>query len=294
MKENSKKKTKNKSRTQLGLIIFRFKKNKLAILGLCVLGVLLLIVFLAPFYADYENAIKQDIPNAFHPPGEKGHILGTDAYGRDLFTRMVFGGRISLLAGLSVVLMALTSGVAVGGIAGYFGGRIDVIIMRIVDIFMAVPALLLSLAICTALGEGARNMVIALMVADIPRIARITRSSILTLRDQEFIEAAKCCGTSTLRIIVKHILPNGIGPVVVTATLTLGSAILNIASLGFLGVGINAPTPEWGTILSDNKAHIRYYPYLGLIPGIAIAVSVMCVNFIGDGLRDALDPKMKK
>jgi peptide/nickel transport system permease protein len=294
MKENSRKKAKNKSRTQLGLIIFRFKKNKLAILGLCILGVLLLIVLLAPFYADYENAIRQDIPNAFQSPGEKGHILGTDAYGRDLFTRMVFGGRISLLAGLSVVLMALTSGVAVGGIAGYFGGRIDTIIMRVVDIFMAVPALLLSLAICTALGEGARNMVIALMFADIPRIARITRSSILTLRDQEFIEAAKCCGTSTVRIIVKHILPNGIGPVIVTATLTLGSAILNIASLGFLGVGINAPTPEWGTILSDNKAHIRYYPYLGLIPGIAIAISVMCVNFVGDGLRDALDPKMKK
>ncbi|MDR1971966.1 MAG: ABC transporter permease [Treponema sp.] len=290
----TKTRVRSESRSQLGLIIFRFKKNKLAIFGLCVLGVLLLIVLSAPLYADYENAIRQDIPHAFQKPGVDGHILGTDAYGRDLFTRMVFGGRISLLAGLSVVILALTAGVTVGGIAGYFGGSIDTIIMRVVDIFMAVPALLLSLAICTALGEGARNMVIALMVADIPRIARITRSSILTLRDQEFIEAAKCCGTSTFRIIVKHILPNGIGPVIVTATLTLGSAILNIASLGFLGVGINAPTPEWGTILSDNKAHIRYYPYLGLIPGIAIAISVMCVNFVGDGLRDALDPKMKK
>jgi peptide/nickel transport system permease protein len=293
MKEN-KRRGHGKSRSQLGLIIFRFRKNKLAIVGLCVLGVLFVAVLCAPLYASYENAIKQDIPNAFHSVGSPGHILGTDAYGRDLLTRMVFGGRISLLAGLTVVILALTVGVAVGGIAGYFGGWIDTTIMRVVDIFMAVPALLLSLAICTALGEGARNMVIALAVADIPRIARITRSSILTLRDQEFIEAAKCYGTSTFRIIVKHVLPNGIGPVIVTATLTLGSAILNIASLGFLGVGINAPTPEWGTILSDNKAHIRYYPYLGLIPGLAIAIAVMSVNFVGDGLRDALDPKMKK
>jgi peptide/nickel transport system permease protein len=292
--KGNKKNGRNESRSQLELIIFRFKKNKLAVLGLCVLGVLLAIVVCAPLYADYENAIRQDIPNAFQEPGSPGHLLGTDAYGRDLLTRMVYGGRISLLAGLSVVILALTAGVAVGGVAGYFGGWVDTTVMRVVDIFMAVPALLLSLAICTALGEGARNMVIALMVADIPRIARIARSSILTLRGQEFIEAAKCCGTSTFRIIVKHILPNGIGPVIITATLTLGSAILNIASLGFLGVGINAPTPEWGTILSDNKAHIRYYPYLGMIPGIAIAISVMCVNFVGDGLRDALDPKMKK
>jgi peptide/nickel transport system permease protein len=281
------------SQSQLGLIIFRFKKNKLAIVGLVVLGILIAIVLTAPLYADYEAAIKQDVPNRLKPPG-KEHIFGTDAYGRDLFTRMVFGGRISLLAGLSVVLLALTAGVSVGAVAGYFGGRVDTVIMRIVDVFMAVPPLLLSLAVCTALGEGARNMVIALMIADIPRIARITRSSILTLRNQEFIEAAKCCGTSTVRILIKHILPNGIGPVIVTATLTLGAAILNIASLGFLGVGIAPPTPEWGTILADNRAHIRYYPHLGLIPGIAIGLSVMCINFVGDGLRDALDPKMKK
>ncbi|HUZ18315.1 MAG TPA: ABC transporter permease [Spirochaetia bacterium] len=294
VQESKHKKRRSEGRSQWGMIISRFKKNRLAVLGLCILGLLLVAVLLAPLYANYENAIRQDIPHAFQKPGTPGHILGTDAYGRDLLTRMVFGGRISLLAGLSVVLLALTTGVAVGGIAGYFGGWIDTSVMRVVDIFMAVPALLLSLAVCTALGEGARNMVIALMVADIPRIARITRSSILTLRDQEFIEAAKCYGTSTFRIIVKHILPNGIGPVIITATLALGSAILNIASLGFLGVGINAPTPEWGTILSDNKEYIRYYPYLGMIPGFAIAISVMCVNFVGDGLRDALDPKMKK
>jgi peptide/nickel transport system permease protein len=292
MKEN-KKKPRIASQSQLGLIIFRFKKNKLAIVGLVILGILIAIVIAAPLFADYEDAIHQDMVNRFQLPG-KEHIFGTDAYGRDLFARVVYGGRISLFTGLSVVVLALTIGVAVGGMAGYFGGWVDTVIMRIVDIFMAVPPLLLSLAVCTALGEGARNMAIALMIADIPRCARITRSSILTLRDQEFVEAARCCGTSTVRILVKHILPNGIGPVIITATLTLGFAILNIASLGFLGVGIAPPTPEWGTILADNKAHIRYYPYLGLIPGLAIGISVMCVNFVGDGLRDALDPKTKK
>lgn len=165
--------------------------------------------------------------------------------------------------------------------------------MRIVDMFMAVPAILLSMAVVAALGNGTEKMLIALAVAQTPRFTRVVRSSIMTLREQEFVEAAKCYGTSSAKIIFKHILPNGIGPVIVSATLTLGQVILSIASLGFLGIGVASPTPEWGTILSENKAFIRYYPYLGLIPGGCIALSVMAVNFIGDGLRDALDPRMK-
>jgi peptide/nickel transport system permease protein len=277
----------------LELIVFRFRKNKLAIVGLIVLLLLILMVFSAPLYTSYDNAVAQDISIRFQSPS-KEHIFGTDTYGRDLFARIVYGGRISLFAGLATILGALTIGIALGGIAGYFGGRVDTIIMRFVDIFMAIPSLLLSLAVCTALGEGIVNLILALMLTNIPGFARIVRSSILTLRGQEFIEAAKCCGTSHFRIIIKHILPNGIGPVVVTATLGLGSAILNIAALGFLGIGVTAPTPEWGTILADNRSYIRYYPYLGVIPGMAIALSVMCVNFVGDGLRDALDPRMKK
>lgn len=293
MKANAIRSAKVRRQTQLGLIIYRFKKNKLAIVGLIVLGILMIIVLTAPLYANYQNAVLQNIPKRFQPPGFE-NLFGTDSFGRDLFTRMVFGGRISLFAGLGVVLSSLIVGCAFGGVAGYFGGWIDTIIMRFVDIFMAVPPLLLSLAVCTALGGGTFNLILALTITKIPGFARIVRSSILTLRGQEFIEAARCCGTSHFRIITKHILPNGIGPVVVTATLTLGSAILNIAALGFLGIGINPPTPEWGTILADNRSYIRYYPYLGLIPGIAIGLSVMSVNFVGDGLRDALDPKMKK
>jgi peptide/nickel transport system permease protein len=293
MKRIAVKKAGTGSRTQLGLIVFRFKRNKLAIAGLVFLALLMIFILAAPFYAKYDDAIRQDIPHRFEPPNVN-HFFGTDAYGRDLFSRIVYGGRISLFAGLATVVSACFVGLALGGVAGYFGGWIDTVIMRIIDILMSVPSLLLAMAICTALGEGTRNMILALVVTDIPRFTRIIRSSILTLRNQEFVEAAKCCGTSNFRIITKHILPNGMGPVIVSATLSLGSAILSIASLGFIGIGIAPPTPEWGTILSDNRSYLRYYPYLGFIPGIMIGLSVMCVNFVGDGLRDALDPRMKK
>jgi peptide/nickel transport system permease protein len=279
--------------SQLGLIILRFKKNRLAVFGFFFLAALALIVLTAPLYLDYNKATRQNIPEQFQPPSWE-HPFGTDVFGRDLLARVVYGGRISLFAGLGVVLLSLLLGMLLGGTAGYFGGGIDQVIMRFTDIFMAVPSILLALAVVTALGEGTFNLIIALMIANVPRTSRIVRSSILTLRNLEFIEAAKCYGTSDSRMIVKHILPNGIGPVVVTATLSLGSAILNIAALGFLGVGISPPTPEWGTLLADNRQNILYYPYLGIIPGVAIGLSVMCVNFMGDGLRDALDPKMKK
>ncbi len=294
------KKTKQPSATaryedqsQIGLIIYRFKKNKMAIAGLFILLIIAILVIAAPLYTDYSKGVIQNIPNRFKSPNAE-NIFGTDSYGRDLFTRVIYGGRISLFAGIGTVLLSLIIGCTLGGIAGFFGGKVDMIIMRFVDIFMAVPPLLLSLAVCTALGQGTFKMIIALTVADVPRFARILRASVLTVRDREFVEAARCCGTSNFRIIIKHILPNCIGPVVVQATLMVGSAILSIAALGFLGIGVASPTPEWGTILSDNRQFIRFYPYLGLIPGFAIGITVMCVNFFGDGLRDALDPKMKK
>ena len=167
------------------------------------------------------------------------------------------------------------------------------VIMRICDIFMAVPRMLLAMAVVAGLGQGTFKMLIALSIAEFPKYARSVRASSMTLRNQEYVEAAKCCGTSSARIIFKHVVPNGLGPVIVSATLGLGGTILAIASLGFLGIGVASPTPEWGTILSENRTNIRFYPYLGLIPGFFIAISVMCLNFIGDGLRDALDPRTK-
>lgn len=287
------KKTISGNRSQLKLIIFRFKKNKLAYTGLGIFLLWTVIILLTPLFLDYDAAINQNISERFQAPG-LAHWFGTDQYGRDLFARMLYGGRISLFAGLATVGMALAAGITVGGISGYFGGILDTVLMRLCDIFMAVPALLLAMAIVAVLGQSTINMLIALSIGMFPNFARLIRSSILTLRSQEFIEAAKCCGTSTPRILLKHILPNGMGPLIIAATVSLGTTILSIASLGFLGIGVAAPTPEWGTILSENKAQIRYYPYLGIIPGAVIAFSVILLNLIGDGLRDALDPRTKK
>ena len=279
-------------RSVWGMVWFRFRKNKLAMAGLFLLLLMMLAILAAPLYVPYEQVVKQNIVDKFTPPCAE-YWFGTDQFGRDLFARIVYGGRISLFMGLAVVAISFVAGCALGGAAGYFGGKVDSVIMRIVDMFVAIPAMLLSMAVVAALGTGVDKLLVALSISQIPRFTRVVRSSIMTLRNQEFVEAAKCCGTSSARIILKHILPNGMGPVIVSATLTLGQVILSIASLGFLGIGVSSPTPEWGTILSENKVHIRYYPYLGLIPGICIALAVMAVNFIGDGLRDALDPRTK-
>ena len=290
IQNNLKKRTVN--RGQWGMIWFRFKKNKLAILGMVVIGILLALCLCSSFYIDYADVYKQRMTQRFQGPSG-AHLFGTDQFGRDLFARIMYGGKISLMAGLVTVGIALVLGILVGGTAGYFGGRVENILMRICDVFMAVPQMLLAMAVVAALGQGTIKMLVALSIAQFPRYARTIRASILTLRNQEYVEAAKCCGTSSARIIIKHIIPNGLGPVVVQATLGLGTTILSIASLGFLGIGVASPTPEWGTILSENRTNIRYYPYLGLIPGFFIAISVMCLNFIGDGLRDALDPRTK-
>ncbi len=292
MKKNKAKKS-SANRSLWGLIIFRFRKNKLAMVGVSVIGVIILVSLAAPLFIDYEDVYSQSIKDRFLAPGQGGHIFGTDQFGRDLFARIIYGGQISLLAGLLTVATSLVVGLVLGGIAGYFGGKVDNIIMRVCDVFMAVPRMLLAMAVVSALGQGTFNMIIALAVAAFPRFARVIRSSILSLRGQEFIEAAKCYGSNSARIIFKHIIPNGLGPVTVSATLSLGATILSIASLGFLGIGVAAPTPEWGTILAENRTNIRYYPYLGLIPGVFIMISVMSLNFMGDGLRDALDPRTK-
>ena len=289
-------------KSQLGMILFRFKKNKLAIAGVIILIILMVLCNSARLWIPYEKVYTQSMLNRFIPPfttvtaadgTTTTYIFGTDQLGRDLFSRIIYGGQISLFAGLISVAMSMVVGITLGSIAGYVGGKVDMIIMRICDVFMAVPRMLLAMAVVSALGQGTFNMLIALSCAGFPRYARVIRSSILTLRNQEYIEAAKCCGTSTARILIKHILPNALGPVIVSATLDLGGTILAIASLGFLGIGIASPTPEWGTILSENRSNIRYFPYLGLVPGFFICLSVVALNFVGDGLRDALDPRTK-
>lgn len=274
------------------LIIMRYKRNKLAMLGLVVFLALLVASFAAPFYIDYSEAITQHISEAFQSPGGD-HIFGTDQFGRDLFARVIYGGRISLGAGLATVAVTFVGAIVLGGVSGYFGGKVDVIIMRICDMMMAIPGTMLAMAIVAALGAGLDKLLISLAIVQIPSSARTVRAAIMNYRNAEFIEAARCYGTKNARIIFKHLLPNILGPLIVTTFMKLGTIILCIAAMGYLGIGVQAPTPEWGSIISENQTNIRYYPYLGLIPGSFIMIAVLSLNFIGNGLRDALDPKMK-
>lgn len=275
------------------LVLYRFSKNKLAMFGVVLLSAMALVILLGPLVVPEESVSMMHIPERFSTPGENGFLFGSDEFGRDLFARVLYGGRISLFCSLAVIAIAFVVGAIIGGTAGFFGGKVDIVLMRFIDILMAVPSALLAMAIITALGNGVWKLVVALSIGQIARFARTVRAAVLTLRNMEYVEAAKCYGSSSKRIILKHILPNGIGPIIVSATLTLGQTILSISSMGYLGLGVASPTPEWGTIISENKVNLQDFPHLGLIPGICICLTVMAVNFIGDGLRDAFDPRTK-
>ena len=283
-----------KKRSQLYHIWFSFRKNKLAMLGLCLLIIMALLCVTAPLYMDYdEYVVTQHIMERFTPPFSEGHILGTDQYGRDLFARIVYGGRISLTMGFAIVALSLLFGGMIGAVAGYYGGRVDNILMRLMDIFLAIPQILMAMAIVAALGTDLKNLLIAMTIANIPKFARIVRSAILQIQGQEYIEAAQACGTRDLRIIVRHILPNAIGPIIVQATLQIAQSIISLAALSFIGLGVQSPQPEWGTMLSEGKDNMRLYPFIVIEPGLAIMLAVLSFNLMGDGLRDALDPKLK-
>ena len=228
----------------------------------------------------------------FLPPNSQ-HWFGTDDYGRDIFARIIHGTRISLFVGIVSILISLIIGSVIGATAGYYGGKVDNLLMRIMDVFLAIPSTLLAISIVAALGQGMANLMIAMCISQVPRFSRIVRSSILTVKDQEFIEAARCFGSGDRWIIMRHILPNALGPIIVQSTLNVARMILTISGLSFVGLGISPPTPEWGSMLAAARPNMRYYPYLVIFPGIAIAITVLALNLIGDGLRDALDPKMK-
>jgi peptide/nickel transport system permease protein len=276
------------------LIVKRYMKNRLAVFGL-ILFVILVVVFVlgASLFVDYEaDAIKHNMANRNQPPSA-AHIFGTDQYGRDVFARVLYGGRISLFVSVITILLSLAGGSLIGATAGYFGGKIDNILMRIMDVFLAIPSILLAISIVAALGNGMANLMFALSVSSVPRFARIVRSCILTVKGQDFVEAARAYGCRDGKIITYHILPNAIGPIIVQATLSMSTTILMISSLSFVGLGLPSSIPEWGSMLSSAKEFMRYNPHLIIFPGIAIVLSVMAFNLIGDGLRDALDPKLK-
>ncbi len=236
--------------------------------------------------------IKQNIPERLQHPS-LAHPFGTDELGRDMLARIIHGGRMSLSISLVSVAFSLLIGGSLGAITGYFGGRIDMVIMRIMDIFLAIPPTLLAITIVAALGPSTINLVIALAISSVPTFSRIVRGSVLMVRDVEFIEAAKAIGATNRTIIIEHILPNSFAPVLVQTTLSVAVMILTTAGLSFLGLGVQVPTPEWGFMLSSGRTYIRDHSYLTLFPGLAIMVTILSLNLLGDGLRDALDPRLK-
>ena len=275
------------------MIWFRFRKNKLSVLGMIILIIMLFMCIFANCFVDYQADVVAQHATERLQTASPEHILGTDTYGRDIFARVLYGGRTSLLIAMFVVVIALTVGGTIGAVSAFFGGKVDMILMRFMDILLAIPSLVLAMAVVSAIGTSITNLMIALAIARTPQFARIVRASVMPLKNQEYVEAARACGTKSGRIILRHILPNAFGPIVVQATLQIGSAILNISSLSFIGLGVQPPAPEWGSMLSEMREYLRHKPSLVLGPGIAIMLAVFAFNRIGDGLRDALDPRLK-
>ena len=282
-----------RKRSQLSLIWHRLRRNRLAMLGLALMSAILLLAVFADVIADYDTkVVGMNMVERLQTLSAK-HWFGTDGYGRDVFARIIHGSRLSLSLSIISMLIAVAVGSMIGAISGYFGGRVDDVLMRLMDMLLAIPPMLMSISIVAALGRSMANLMLALALAYMPVFARVIRSSILSVKDQEFVEAARACGTSDARIILRHIIPNAVGPIIVQATLAMGSSILTISSLSFMGMGIQPPQPEWGTMLYEGRDLIRTSPYLVIFPGAAIAVSVLSLNLLGDGLRDALDPRLK-
>ena len=281
-----------KRRSPIVDVLMRLSRSPLAMFGLAIIFVLVFCAIFAEIISPY-SPIKQDLMHMFETPSAS-HWLGTDEFGRDILSRLIYGARVSLQVGFIAVGIALITGGMLGAISGYYSGRLDNCIMRVMDVLLSIPQTLLAIAIVAALGPSLMNLMIAVGISAVPTYARIVRGSVLSIRNMEFIEAARAAGSSDLRIILKHIIPNSMAPIIVQSTLGVASAILNAAGLSFIGLGIQPPNPEWGAMLSGGRQYIRDFPHMTLYPGLAIMLTILALNFLGDGLRDALDPKLKR
>ncbi len=281
-----------KKKSRLNETWYRFRKNKLAVVGLVIFTLIMLCTLLVGFFIPYEASLQTNYENRLQAPSSE-HLFGTDNFGRDTLARILHASRYSLLMGIGAVAIGITVGGLLGSLAGFYGGRIDTIIMRTTDTILCIPFMLLVLTIVVALGPSLVNVLIALMIAMVPSYTRVIRSTVLTVIGQDYIEAARACGTPDRFIILKHVLPNAIGPIIVQATMTVGLMIIWAASTSFLGMGIQPPTPEWGAMLSEGKDYMLRAPHLALFPGLAIGITAFSLNLMGDGLRDALDPRLK-
>ncbi len=286
-------KRKYKKQSQVREVWRRLRKNKSAVAGMVIMLIVLTAAIFADVLFDYKDVvIKQNISERNQWPSAT-HIFGTDDKGRDILARVVHGARTSLMIAFSTAAFAFVVGGILGAIAGFYGGLVDNFLMRLMDVFLAIPGTLFAITIVAALGASTFNLIIALAISSVPRFARIVRSSVMTVRDVEFIEAARAIGASDFRIITQHVLPNSLTPVLVHTTLNIATIILTIAGLSFLGLGIQSPTPEWGGMLSESRPYLRDFSYMSMFPGLAIVVTILSLNLLGDGLRDALDPRLK-
>ena len=270
-----------------------FKKRKIAVLGLVIVLFYVAVAIAAPWIAPYDPE-KADFSIMLKAPGTvEGHLLGTDELGRDILSRLIYGARISIGIGVTVVAAAFLIGVPLGIMAGYFGGKIDFLLMRAMDVLMAFPQLLLCILFVAVLGQNLTNAVMAVSIYTVPNFARMARSETLSIKNGEYIEAARALGSNNFKIIVSHILPNIMSPLIVLATLNFGNAVLTTSGMGFLGIGAQPPTPEWGAMLSSGRQYLLVAPHVTTIIGLAILFLVLGLNLFGDGLRDILDPKLK-
>ncbi len=285
------KKKKNKKRSQFGEVWHRLKKSKIAVASLIVLILIFITSALAPVLAPY-NYDQEDFNASFASPS-KEHLLGTDRLGRDILSRLLYGSQQSLKIGIYSTAFAAVIGILLGALAGYYGGRIDNLIMRFLDVYQGIPMFLLCVTLAAVLGPSLRNAIIAIGISSVPGYARMMRASILTVGEMEYIEAARAINATDKRIILKHIIPNAISPLIVMITMSMGSSVLAGAGMSFIGLGVQAPIPEWGAMISDARSFLRGHGELALYPGICVIITVLAFNLLGDGLRDALDPRLK-
>lgn len=269
-----------------------FRRNRLAMIGLGIIVFFILVALLAPLLAPYNYKEQNLVDRLQAPSGE--HWFGTDDLGRDIFSRIIYGTRISLWVGVSSVLGSIAAGTLLGIVAGYYGRWIDALISRLFDILLAFPGILLAIGIVAALGPSLQNALIAIAIVNVPVFGRLVRARVLSLREEEYITAARSLGMRNSRILLQHILPNCLGPIIVQGTLGIATAIIEAAALGFLGLGARPPDPEWGKMLSDSRQFIQKAPWTVVFPGLSIMLTVLGFNLMGDGLRDVLDPRMKQ
>ena len=285
---------KRKRRSLWGEVVRRIVRNKGAMVGMIITFLLVFLACTADIFFDYEtDVVGQTLTAQFTPPNSQ-YWFGTDNLGRDIFARVIYGSKYSLLIGLSSTLISAVISLVLGSLAGYYGGKLEDVIMRVCDIFGAIPSLLMGMLIVSVLGPDLINLTIALGISGFPYMTRTVRASVLTVRNSEYVESARSIGMPEWKIISKYIIPNCMSPIIVSITLRVGGTIISASSLSFLGLGAQPPMPEWGAMLSEGRNYVRHQPYITVFPGLAIMITVLALNMFGDGLRDAMDPKLRR